>query len=121
MSKLHHLKWLTVGAAGALLLGACVVQEQEDGDPGSDVAVVDDAQDPTAGDISAKLTVDDTSVSASERVVVTITLTNNAKHSVRLLGWYAPSEELEDDLFSVTLEGQPVDFIGPHYKRPAPE
>src|SRR5262245_50136449 len=122
MPKFHRLTWLALGAASALALtlSGCVVDEQEEGTSDTDV-VADEGLDPTTGDITAKLTVDDTSVSAAERVMVTITLTNNSAHSVRLLGWYAPKDELEDDLFVVTQDGNAVDFTGPHYKRPAPE
>src|SRR4029079_724776 len=50
-----------------------------------------------------------------------VTLTNNTTRAVRLLAWYAPDAELEENLFQVTREGNPAAFIGPHYKRPQPE
>jgi len=117
MSKRLPFKWLALGAASAMLLGACVVQDEEDG-TGSDV-VVDEGMDPAAGDVSVKLAVDKASVSQTESVTVTVTLSNMTKRSIRLPAWYAPGEELEEDLFLVTRDGQPVEFTGPHYKRPA--
>ncbi|MDC3960610.1 peptidase M35 [Polyangium jinanense] len=117
MSKKLPFKWLALGAASAMLLGACVVQDEEDG-VGSEV-VVDDGMDPAAGDIAVELSVDKASVSQTESVTVTVKLTNTTKRSIHLPAWYAPGEELEEDLFLVMRGGQPVEFTGPHYKRPA--
>jgi len=116
MSKKLPFKWLALGAASAMLLGACVVQDDEDG-TGS--AVVDEGMDPAAGDVSVELSVDKASISQAESVTVTVKLTNTTKRSIRLPAWYAPGEDLEEDLFLVTRSGQPVEFTGPHYKRPA--
>lgn len=122
MAKFHRLMWLAVGASTALLLSSCVVQEGEEGSPDEGAApVADVGQDPASGDIKATLAVQSAKVSATDRVIVTITLTNVSSHPVRLLGWYAPADELEEDLFSVSIGDQPVQFYGPHYKRPAPE
>ena len=38
---------------------------------------------------------------------------------MRVLNWFRPAEGLEESLFVVTREGQPVAYIGAHYKRPA--
>lgn len=122
MAKFHRLMWLAVGASSALLLASCVVQEGEEGAPDEGGApVVDVEQDPASGDIKATLTVQNTKVMATDRVIVTMTLTNVSSRPVRLLGWYAPADELEEDLFSVSIGGAAVPFYGPHYKRPAPE
>lgn len=121
MSKNIRFKWL--GLAGltvsVALLGACVGQDEDLGTPSA--AVVDEAVDPAAGDVSVELSTNEVAVGANDDVTVTVTLTNNAKRAVKLLSWYAPAEELEEDLFVVTRAGQPVEYIGPHYKRPAPE
>jgi peptidyl-Lys metalloendopeptidase len=122
MSKNIRFKWL--GLAGltvsAALLGACVGTEEDQGASPVGAVVVDDAVDPAAGDVSVQLSAHGVAVGANDDVSVTVTLTNNAKRAVKLLSWYAPSEELEEDLFLVTREGQAVEYIGPHYKRPAP-
>jgi len=119
MSMNLRFRWLALGAATALLIGGCVAQDEDVGAP-SDVGAVNDAVDPAAGDVSVKIAVDKTSVSANERVVVKVTLTNESEYPIRLLSWYAPADGLEENLFEVTRAGQEVEFVGPHYKRPAP-
>ncbi len=76
--------------------------------------------DPVAGEVSVKLTVDKAIVGPTERVMVKMTLTNDSDHAVRILSWYAPASELEENLFSVTRGVEGAEFIGPHYKRPTP-
>jgi peptidyl-Lys metalloendopeptidase len=107
-------------AVGALLLGACVGPE-ENGAPGAGEVVVEDAIDPTAGDVSVKISVNQAAVPAGESPFVTVSFTNNARHAVKLLSMYTAAEELEEDLFVVSLEGKPIEYIGPHYKRLAAE
>lgn len=123
MSMNLRMKWLGLAglAAGALLIGACVGPDDDGAPEGASEVVGDDALDPASGDVSVKLSIDQAAVPASESPFVTITFTNTARHAVKLLAWYAPSEELEEDLFSVSLGGKPVEYIGPHYKRPAPQ
>jgi len=116
MRKMLPFKWLAFGAASALLLGACVVQDDET--TGNEI-VVDEGMDPAAGDLAVELSVDKSSVTQTESVTVTVKLTNNTARPIRLPSWYAPGDELEEDLFLVTRAGQPVEFTGPHYKRPA--
>jgi peptidyl-Lys metalloendopeptidase len=83
--------------------------------------VVEEGQDPAAGDVAVAISADTASFGVDEDVAVSVSFTNTARHSVRLLAWQTAAEELEDDLFEVTRDGQPVEYIGPHYKRPAPE
>jgi peptidyl-Lys metalloendopeptidase len=115
-----RFRYLAGLAVGALLLGACVGTEGNDA-PGAGEVVVEDAVDPAASDVSVKIAVDQAAVPAGESPFVTVTFTNNARHAVKLLSWYTAAEELEEDLFEVSLEGRPVEYIGPHYKRPAPQ
>lgn len=110
---------LSLVISSAALIAGCAVSGDEDPASGAPI-VVDDSVDPAAGDVSVKLSVDKASIAANESVVVNVTLTNVSDHPVRLLSFYAPSEELEEDLFQVSRDGSAVDFIGPHYKRPAP-
>jgi peptidyl-Lys metalloendopeptidase len=56
---------------------------------------------------------------ASEKASVTVTLTNDSRHPVKLLKWYTPAEGLEEALLQVKVNGEDVAFTGPHYKRPA--
>jgi peptidyl-Lys metalloendopeptidase len=117
MSKKLPFKWLALGAASAMLLGGCVVQDGQDGTDNE--IVVDDGMDPAAGDVAVELSVDNASVNQTESVTVTVKLTNTTKRPIRMPSWYAPGEELEENLFLVSRGGQPVEFTGPHYKRPA--
>lgn len=125
MTRTHRLRWLSLGVASALLFSACAVERgDEEGTEGapndSPTVAVESVAGPTAGDLTAQISAERSTVGAAEQVVVTLTLTNHAKRPVRLLGWYAPDEELEEDLFALTLDDQAVSFVGPHYKRPAP-
>jgi peptidyl-Lys metalloendopeptidase len=124
MSKKLHLTWLVVfaAAASALWASGCVTPVEDGDGPATDVAEADgEVGDPTAGELAVNVSTVKAKVGAVDAVTVKITLTNKAQHPVRLLSWYAPADELEEDVFVVKLQGQAVDFIGPHYKRPAPE
>lgn len=124
MNKKLHLSWLSIAtAAGALWLSGCVAEDvgEENTAPDTTEAATPNVEEMATGDVVAKVSADRAKVGSLDAVTVTITLTNTAKHPVRLLNWYAPSEELEEDLFVVQMDGQAVDFTGPHYKRPAPE
>lgn len=123
MSKAHHLKWLAIGAAAsAIWASSCVVPPGDEDDSANDVvAGEDEVGELAAGDVDVTLSAARSKIGATDAVLVTVTLTSTAKHPVRLLSWYLPDGELEEDLFDVTLNGKAVDFTGPHYKRPAPE
>jgi peptidyl-Lys metalloendopeptidase len=118
MKKLQ-VKWLALGVVSALAFAGCVAQ---DGDESIDNTVggADVILDPVAGEVTVKLAVDKTVVNSTERVMVKVTLTNESDHAIRLLSWYAPAEELEEDVFSVMRGTEGVEYIGPHYKRAAP-
>ena len=55
-----------------------------------------------------------------ESVPVNVSITNEGKSSVKILRWLTPFDGVKDDLFLVTVDGKPVEYIGAHYKRPAP-
>ena len=118
MKKLQ-MKWLALGAVSALAIAGCVAQDGSESSE-NDVGGADVAMDPVAGEVSVKLAVDKTVVNSTERVVVRMTLTNDSDHAVRILSWYAPASELEENLFAVTRGVEGAEFIGPHYKRPTP-
>jgi peptidyl-Lys metalloendopeptidase len=56
---------------------------------------------------------------SAQDVLVSVTVSNPTRHTVRVLKWFTPAEGVEEPLFTVTRDGQPVAYIGAHYKRPA--
>ena len=56
----------------------------------------------------------------SDDVVATVTITNDSARPMLLPRWQVPGARLEADLFSVTRDGKPVDYLGILVKRPAP-
>jgi peptidyl-Lys metalloendopeptidase len=68
---------------------------------------------------SISLSVGQSEFNSAQDVLVTVTFSNTTKHTVRVLKWFTPAEGVEEPLFAVTRDGQPVAYIGAHYKRPA--
>ena len=56
---------------------------------------------------------------ASQEVLINVTISNPTRHAVRVLKWFTPAEGVEEPLFTVTRDGEPVPYIGAIYKRPA--
>ncbi len=79
---------------------------------------------PTAGaapgDRLVTLSADKAAFSATEPVVVHVTITNTTDRPLRLLRWFTPADGVEEALFNVQRDGQPVQYLGPVFKRPAP-
>lgn len=62
-------------------------------------------------------------LSGSKDVVAKLTFTNTEQYPVRVLNYLMKANqngELEEDLFTITRDGQPVGYEGMHVKRPAP-
>jgi peptidyl-Lys metalloendopeptidase len=55
-----------------------------------------------------------------DSVLVNVSITNTGKQPISILRWYTPVDGVKADLFAVTLDGNPVEYLGPQYKRPAP-
>jgi peptidyl-Lys metalloendopeptidase len=70
--------------------------------------------------LSVSISADKTSFSASDAVMVNVTISNNGKNSAKVLKWFTPADEVEEPLFNVKRDGAAVDYVGAHYKRPAP-
>lgn len=68
---------------------------------------------------SVSLSLAQSEFSAAQDVLVTVTISNPTNHTVRVLKWFTPAEGVEESLFGVTRNGEPVAYIGAHYKRPA--
>ena len=58
--------------------------------------------------------------SASDAVMVNVTISNPGKQAIKVLKWFTPADEVEEPLFTVTRDGASVNYVGAHYKRPAP-
>ena len=71
-------------------------------------------------DLSVSISADQTSFSASDAVMVSVTISNNGKNPAKVLKWYTAVDEVEEAIFNVTRDGASVDYVGAHYKRPAP-
>jgi peptidyl-Lys metalloendopeptidase len=66
------------------------------------------------------ITFEKASFGSDESVPVTVSITNPNKGPIRILRWLTPVDGVEDDLFVVTANGKPVEYIGKHFKRAAP-
>lgn len=72
---------------------------------------------PKAGaDVS--LSTSQKSFSASQPVIVQVKLTNSTGSTLRILKWFTPVSGVEESLFSVKRDSQPVTYLGAIYKRP---
>src|SRR5215216_1597191 len=72
---------------------------------------------PKAGP-TVSLSVAQSDFSATQDVLVTITISNPYQHTLRVLKWFTAVDGVEESLFAVTHDGEPVAYTGPHYKRP---
>ncbi len=68
---------------------------------------------------AVSLSVAQAEFNSSQDVLVTVTVSNPTRHTVRVLKWFTPVEGVEEPLFAVARNGEPVPYIGAHYKRPA--
>jgi len=67
---------------------------------------------------SVSLSVSQSEFDSSQDVLVAVTLSNPNRHTVRVLKWFTPAEGVEEPLFAVTRDGEPVAYTGATYKRP---
>lgn len=74
-----------------------------------------------AGGPVVTLAVDQPSFDVAQGVVIHVTISNASDHPVRVLKWFTPAEDVEEALFAVSVDGAPVSYLGPVYKRPAPK
>jgi peptidyl-Lys metalloendopeptidase len=51
--------------------------------------------------------------------LITVTISNPTKHSVRILKWFTPAQGVEAAVFAVRVNGEAVAYTGAVYKRPA--
>lgn len=62
------------------------------------------------------------SLGNDEDVLVKVSYKNRTNKPVSILKWYLPDANgnLEEGIFTITRNGEEVDYMGPHYKRQAP-
>jgi peptidyl-Lys metalloendopeptidase len=65
------------------------------------------------------LSVDQGNFDSTQDVLVHVTISNPTRHTVRVLKWFTPAEGVEEPLFAVMRNGEPVAYLGVVYKRPA--
>jgi peptidyl-Lys metalloendopeptidase len=88
--------------------------EQEDG------VVTEDARELDASAVVVEVSAAKSALARSDVANVTVKMTNAGSHAVRLLRWNTPVEGVKDALFAISRDGEPVTYLGAHYKRPAP-
>ena len=71
------------------------------------------------GGLTVDLKVAQSEFRSSQNVLVTVTLSNPSKQSARILKWLTPADGVDESLFTVTRDGQPVPYVGAVTKRPA--
>jgi peptidyl-Lys metalloendopeptidase len=119
MSKsLQFRSWLIGSIVGASLLGACGAPENERALQEEQATVGQELESATTEPrMGVNLTTDRQTTSTSPKALFTVTVRNNGQSNARLLRWAVPDSELEESLFDVKLDGQPVQYLGAHYKR----
>jgi peptidyl-Lys metalloendopeptidase len=74
---------------------------------------------PKDGGAVVSLSVEQSAFDSTQDVLVTVTISNPTNHTVRVLKWFTPADGVEEPLFSVMRNGEPVAYTGAIYKRPA--
>lgn len=74
----------------------------------------------TSDAVKVTLNFEKTQFGYDESVSVNVAITNQSKASVKVLRWLTPFDGVKDNLFTVTVDGKAVEYIGADYKRPAP-
>jgi peptidyl-Lys metalloendopeptidase len=73
-----------------------------------------------AAGLRAAIEVDRAWLGAQDDVLASVTITNESARTMLVPRWLIPGGRLEADLFQVTRDGQPVEYLGILVKRPAP-
>jgi len=60
-------------------------------------------------------------VSGHEAVLAEVSIVNTGDQPVALLSWYLPASDLQEPVFAVARDGQPVAYVGPRFKRAQPD
>lgn len=73
-----------------------------------------------AANFSATLQSSTNQLTAADDVLVRLTVTNTERKPQRILKWYTAQDGVKEALFDVKRDGKSLDYLGAHYKRPAP-
>ena len=106
---------LAGGILGFSLLNGCGAVDQPA------VESVGSGPEAAASDVVVKLTTATRSLGARDDVQVTVTLTNVSDHAVSLLRYHTVLDGIRENLFTVTRDGAPVQYLGRVYKRAEPQ
>jgi len=79
------------------------------------------AQAQDAAELTAALAIDTWHHELTDDITITFTLTNTGAGSAHVLRWQTPLAGIEADIFAVTVDGEPVPYVGRLIKRAAPE
>lgn len=71
------------------------------------------------GGAIVNLSVEQGEFDSAQDVLVGVTISNPTNRTVRVLKWFTPADGVEESLFAVTRNGEPVAYVGAVYKRPA--
>jgi peptidyl-Lys metalloendopeptidase len=71
------------------------------------------------GGAVVSLSVEQGAFDSSQDVFVIVTISNPTAEPVKVLKWFTPVQGVEESLFVITRDGQPVAYTGPLIKRPA--
>lgn len=74
---------------------------------------------PRNGGALVSLGLDQSAFDTTQDVLVTVTISNPTNHTIRILKWFTPIEDVQEPLFAVTRDGEPVAYLGAIYKRPS--
>ena len=74
----------------------------------------------TSGDgLIVSLSTQQDEYNSSQDVEISVNIANPTKHSIRILKWFTPISGIEEPIFTVMVDGEPVEYTGALYKRPA--
>ncbi len=70
--------------------------------------------------VTASVAAEKSVLGKNDNVTMRLTITNTSSQPQMILKWHTAFGEIEESLFEITRDGKKVDYLGAHYKRPAP-
>lgn len=74
-----------------------------------------------AHDLRVSVSANRASALAGQEVEVQVRYLNAGAQALQLGKWYVNAPSLQEDMFDVRRDGKPVEYLGPHFKRRAPQ